>query len=409
MSDPDPSPDSSAAGTQAADWYARLRGANLSEVDAARFRAWLASHPSHRREFEEIDLLWDDLGALAQSPEVLRELRREVTGAAGESAGAGRGAAGRPAQLRGHIVPSLSVGRRAWPSTAVFSRVAALSVLLAIGAAFLYLHSSNRYVTGVGEQHVIPLEDGSVVTLNTSSEVRLRYTDARRDVELISGQASFEVAKDPRRPFVVRAGGGEVRAVGTVFDVYKEQRKVTVTLIQGKVAVIPEVAGGVAEPSSLRRLLQTKGPQVERGAPPIESSHKGGSPYAAASARYSVAAARLDGAPAIRGREILLTAGQQLSYGAGTLIAKRADLRRVMAWRERRLDFDDTPLSEAIAEANRYSEVKIELRAPSLAGARISGVFDAGRSELFVEGLQLYFGLHVEYPTRDLIVLTMPE
>ena len=72
---------------------------------------------------------------------------------------------------------------------------------------------------------------------------------------------------------------------------------------------------------------------------------------------------------------------------------------RFQHWRARKLDFSDTPLGDAIAEANRYSRVQIELNAPELQGARISGTFEAGRNDpLFVEGLQTYFQLNVEHP-----------
>jgi transmembrane sensor len=81
-------------------------------------------------------------------------------------------------------------------------------------------------------------------------------------------------------------------------------------------------------------------------------------------------------------------------------------LQRTSAWRSRKLDFADTPLTEAITEANRYSRLKIELRAPQYANARISGIFDAGRNEAVAEGVRAYFGLHIEHRGDDLIVLT---
>jgi transmembrane sensor len=201
----------------------------------------------------------------------------------------------------------------------------------------------------------VPLADGSVVTLNTATEIRLHFSADRRGVELVSGQANFEVAKDASRPFVVTAGGSEVRAVGTQFDVYKTADKVTVTLIEGKVAI--------------------KEAPVEAGAGALE---------------------------------VNLAAGEQLSYETKTGAVRRAsaDIPRVSAWRTRKLDFSDTPLTDAIAEANRYSRVQIQLDAPELQSARISGTFEAGRSDLFVEGLQTYFQLNVDRSADHRIVLT---
>ena len=331
-----PSNARSSIATEAADWYARLRAENVTELDAARFRAWIASDPERRREFEAIDEFWDDLGAIENSPEVLRE-RAAIAKRRAKSS--------KPA-----VAPSATRRYRKgfW--------AAAATVLIVLGTVFwLREQSAERYITSVGEQRIVPLTDGSVVTLNTATEMRLHFSPKRRGVELVSGQANFEVAKDAHRPFVVTAGGSEVRAVGTQFDVYKSADKVTVTLIEGKVAV--------------------KEAHVEAGAGPAE---------------------------------INLTAGEQVSYEVKTGAVKRAsaDIPRISAWRARKLDFDNTPLTDAIAEANRYSQVQIELDAPELQGARISGTFAAGRNDLFVEGLQSYFQFNVEREGDRRIVLT---
>jgi transmembrane sensor len=298
--------------TEAADWYARMRSEDVSEIDAARFRAWLAGDAARRREFEEVDIFWEELAALEQAPEITRWHSRK------------------PAFI---------------PRRVVFA--AAATILLAIAAFWSHDELVNQYVTDVGEQRTVPLADGSIVTLNTATRIRVRYSGAERLVELVSGQANFDVAGDAVRPFVVKAAGGEVRALGTVFDVYKVADKVTVTLIEGKVAVT-------------------------------------------------------------KGSEVTLAAGEQLSYSKSSTAIRRsqADLPRVSAWRSRQLDFDDTLLSEAIAEANRYSKVQIELDAPQLSEARISGRFEAGRNELFAEGLQTYFHLTAARRDEDRILLS---
>lgn len=338
MSNGDKSSARDSLAAEAADWYARLRAENVSDIDAARFRAWIAGDPARRREFEAIDEFWDDLKAIENSPEV----RRERSAIAQRRAQSARGA-------------HRTRRRVAW--------AAAAAVLLTLGTAlWIYRAPADRYVTAIGEQRTVPLADGSVVTLNTATEIRLHFSPGRRDVELISGQANFEVAKDPNRPFVVTAGDRAVRAVGTQFDVYKTADKVTVTLIEGKVAVIPTEV----------------------------------SPAGAA------------GAASAAPEEIVLTAGEQLSFHvkASAVERKNADIPRVEAWRARKLDFNDTPLTEAIAEANRYSGTPIVLEAPELKAARISGRFDAGRNDLFVEGLQGYFRFHVEHTPDHRIVLT---
>ena len=328
--------------TEAADWYARLRAENVSEIDAARFRAWIALDPARRHEFDAIDSFWEGLQGIENSPEVLRT-RAAIEGRRAES------------QTRG------AQDRRG------FLWAAAAAILLVMGIAlWIQQRASDRYVTGIGEQRTVPLSDGSVVTLNTATEIRLHFSEHERGVELVSGQANFEVAKDPNRPFVVAAGSRAVRAVGTQFDVYKAADQVTVTLIEGKVAVTPADA------------------RVESG--PIRSASS----------------------PSPEGsNEIILNAGEQLSYGPKMAAVSRtaADLPRVEAWRARKLDFSDTPLADAVAEANRYSTMQIVLEAPDLSTARISGTFVAGQNQAFVEGLQAYFHLDAER-AGDRIVLT---
>lgn len=312
---------------EAAEWHARLRREPLSETEEARFQAWLARNPAHRREFDAISSMWDELSALADSPEVLEELRRAEAAIPAPTA-------------RG-------ISRRA-----VIGWALAASVVATAGVvSWQWLSVPELYSTGVGEQKTVSLGDGSVITLNTSSSISVRFTRSHRRVELLSGQANFAVAKDAARPFIVSAGGGETLAVGTEFDVYQRAEDTLVTLIEGRVTVT---------------------------SPPLN----GTSPIA-------------------------LDAGEQVSYSARRAPRHTtADLRRVSAWRARKLDFADTPLLEAISEANRYSNLKIELRGAELADARISGVFEAGRNDSLAEGVSAYFGLHLERFGDDLIVLS---
>jgi transmembrane sensor len=228
------------------------------------------------------------------------------------------------------------------------------------------------FATHVGEQRRVALEDGSSVMLNTASEISVKYTAAQRTLTLVKGQATFEVAKDASRPFVVRVGQGTVTALGTVFDVYRQDDRVTVTLLEGSVAVLPK-----ADDSG------------EAGAASANASGAGAAPGAVT--------------------PIVLTAGQQVSYAESDPLPMRvqADVERALAWRRKKMDFRDTLLPEAIAEANRYSNVKIELRAPGLENARMSGVFDTD-GKGFIEGVQAYFGLQAEPVGSDRIVLT-PE
>ena len=306
---------------EAADWYARLHSETLTEVEEARFKAWLAGDPARQREFDQLSALWDKLDGVARSPEVLADLHAAASSAA--------------------VAPS-RMSRRAALGWALAAGVAGVAGFVTWERLFAF----ETYRTGVGELRTIQLSDGSSITLNTSSHARVRLTRSERRIELLAGQASFEVAPDPGRPFVVSVHDAEVLALGTVFDVYRRDDDTVVTLIEGRVSVAPN------------------------------------------------------------GPPIVLSPGEQLTFGGRAPYRTNADLRRVSAWRSRKLDFADTPLTDAITEANRYSHLKIELRAPELAEARISGIFEAGHNDVFAEGLRAYFGLQVHRSGDDLIILT---
>lgn len=326
---------------EAADWYARLRAPDVSEIEAVRFRAWLAADPVRRREFDAIDTFWGDLSAIEHSPEVERVC--EVIAARQRKRRRGQG----------------------------YLAMAATLVVGLGGVWAGWQHwGAGRYETRIGEQRMVPLADGSMVTLNTATEIRIHYSETERAIELIRGQANFDVAKDADRPFIVTAGGGTVRALGTVFDVYKTAHKVTVTLIDGKVAVTPN--------------LSLRAPKADE---PVGE---------------------------VTVRAVVLDVGEQVSFATDAPVAKvpeviqlaSVEVPRVSAWKARKLDFNDTPVLEAIAEANRYSQEQIVLDAPELTDARISGTFETGKNEAFVDGLRAYFRLEAHRSGDHTIVLT---
>lgn len=353
---------------EAAQWHARRRsGAALSAAEEVRFRTW-RSKPEHQRAYDEMESLWNELALIADSPEVMAER----TSSEASELHADRGHA-----LAGHAVPARKSRMRA----ALPWAMAASVILAIVVGTTLVLRPAPEipavaFATVVGEQRRVALEDGSSVMLNTASEISVKYTRGQRSLTLLKGQATFEVAKDASRPFVVRVGQGTVTALGTVFDVYRQDDRVTVTLLEGRVAVLPNAD---APGDSGTALVQN----------PQASSTAGDSQAASGTASA-----------------IVLTAGQQVSYAEGNPVPTRteANVRRALAWREKKMDFQDTLLPEAIAEANRYSNVKIELQAPGLENARMSGVFETD-GKGFVEGVQAYFGLRAEAAGSDRIVL----
>ena len=224
---------------------------------------------------------------------------------------------------------------------------AGLLALLLVALA-LYLSRSPTYETAVGEQRLVRLEDGSRLRLNTDTSVRIDYSSDRREVELARGEALFEVRHDPTRPFIVRSDDLSVRAIGTRFDV-RSDGAVRVALIEGAIAVTEAAAG--AKPERL-------GP----------------------------------------GEAFILAPD-------GTTEVARVDLDVVTSWTTGRMIFRETPLGEAIAEVNRYSDRKIELRSEALRTLRVDGTFETGDIDAFVSAVTALFPLKAEKDPRGNILL----
>jgi transmembrane sensor len=212
----------------------------------------------------------------------------------------------------------------------------------------------NLIETGIEETRVVALEDGSRVVLDRRSRLRVAFTAAARDVELLDGQAHFEVAKNTHRPFRVRTRSAEVVAVGTMFDVATLQARTTVTLIEGRVNV--------------RTLSGTA--QVE---PKVEA----------------------------------LVPGQQLGIASdGQFLDKRVvKIENITAWQRGTIVLDDMPLPEALAAMNRYSMTQIVIRGPALQSRRVSGVFRIGDVETEAIALERYFNLRETSRSQQAIVL----
>lgn len=216
----------------------------------------------------------------------------------------------------------------------------------------------GTYNTEVGEMRTVMLEDGSRVSLNTSTSVRVKLTAARRSIEVEKGEALFEVAKDAHRPFVVRVVGSEVVALGTVFSVRLRGRQaggeeaLAVSLIEGKVAVQPAGSDQVTGSAPAKPILMAAGERLRPINPPDAKN----------SARIQVDRPRTD---------------------------------QVVAWTRSEAVFDDVPLQGALDEMNRYSRIPVVWVGTdeSLSRLRISGLYRTGDSLGFARAVATLHGL----------------
>jgi transmembrane sensor len=318
---------------QAAAWLAALRGPQRTPEMVGAFRQWLAESAQHRQIWEEMNEGWDLAGALQV------DMRRIAAAAESES-----------------------THRRK-----VYARAAAVAVaaLLAVGA-FYALPGRGHVETTVGEQRMLTLADGTRVSLNTQTRLRIRYDRVLRHIELQQGEARFDVARDPARVFIVTAAGRSIRALGTSFLVRHDERiDFAVTLLDGKVMVTGENgrAGETAGKSSDTR------------------------------------AVRADAS------SIILAPGQRLQIGVHAAPAlDRPALEGLTAWQRGEVAFDQTPLAEAVAEMNRYSATVIRIEGASSPDFRISGLFRAGDSLDFARGVAQTFGFRLVTRNQELIL-----
>jgi transmembrane sensor len=215
----------------------------------------------------------------------------------------------------------------------------AASVLVTVAGGLLAWQQFVRapsYATDIGEQRSIRLADDSTLELNARSRVRIRYSETERGVELIEGQVLARVAKEAARPFIIRSGDAEVRAVGTVFDVYRRVSGTTVTVVEGTVAV--SAMGGKADPR----------------------------PDGGATDRRMQAA------------NLLVHAGEQVRMThLGQVEPMKADVATATAWTQRQLVFQRATLTEVVEEFNRYNPRQMVILDSALADTRISGVFSS--------------------------------
>ena len=308
-----PPPQPAAVRAEAAAWVARLQGPERDAATERAFRRWMEADPAHAAAFDRATAVWEGIGGAA-------------------------------------------IGLRAGPGArqATRMRIAASLAAVAVvaGAGAWGLLRDPVYATKVGEQRVVRLADGSRVALNTNTRLVVHYTKGERDLRLVRGEAQFDVAKNPRRPFIVTAEGQQVRALGTSFVVRDEGRGVSVTLLEGKVTVTPV-------------------------------------------ARKAAAA-----------QPVYLVPGERVRVANATTTPRvdRPPLEAVTAWRSGEILLDDTPLSDAIAEMNRYSPTPLEIESADVAGLRISGIFKSGESESFARTVAAQYGLAVvEQPGRILL------
>lgn len=324
---------------RAALWAARLADGQVPRDQQREFQAWLDADPAHEVALFEIVGSWEAVGHYAASAEVMA-LREAALASARRS-------------FHRHT-------RGEMPRRRVLALIAATLAVAIVGLGGLGVWLSPRtYETAVGERRVVVLADGSKVSLDAATVVKVRYTGEKRRLWLQRGRAKFDVARDPLRPFSVTAANEMVVATGTAFSVELLHDQVRVVLYEGHVMVLDRDGGA-------ERRTVAVGPR-------------------------RVPADQLL-AP---GRELILPTApvaQAVTVAAAAVVA-HTDPVRSLSWEAGQLVFEDEPLGVVVQRMNRYADRPLAVGDQAAANVRVSGVFRAGDTTALLQGLAAAFDL----------------
>jgi transmembrane sensor len=285
------------------------------------FEQWLSADPEHRRAFETCRRDWEILEPL-----------QDVYG---------------PCRETSHLYSISGAGRTklrwAW-SVGIAATLATLVTLGVIAMERFGTAMETVAATQVAEQKTLTLEDGTRIDVNGRSRLRVRYQRAQRMIQLDEGEALFDVATDAGRPFVVQAGIGAIRVVGTAFQVTRDESRISVAVLRGQV-----------------RVERTTAPTLQ----------------------------------------VLLSAGHAVNLtaeGIGPIQAVAADT--VGTWKKQVLVFDRAPLGEVIRALQRQYRGTLRID-PAAASLPLTAVIQFADIETTLAALPKTLPVAVEHPVAD--------
>jgi transmembrane sensor len=303
-------------------WVVRKRVRELNRADMAAFDAWYAADVRHQGAYARA-LAIDNAVQIATGNHVL------------------------PTRS-GAFEQNLVLSRR---RNLMLGGLAAAMAIVTGKFGYSALHQGTVLTTAKGEFRRIPLQDESIASINSGSQIEVSFTRHQRRIDLRKGEAWFEVAKDTSKPFIVAAGDALIRAVGTAF--------------------------------SVRRLAAGSEVLVTEGTVEVWSR---------------------DGTAARR----LVTAGEHafLAQDAKAIPVTRQpdEVNRRLAWREGKLVLTRQTLGEAVADFNRYSTRTIVIADPSLQEKRLIGQYQLDAPELFARDVSLILDVPVEITTHKILI-----
>jgi transmembrane sensor len=341
---------------QAADYFVAHRGAELSEEQEQEFLKWLRTSPVHVAEYLAVTELAKDMPGAAQFVSTPLEELIAIAQADDNVTVLGTTAT-IPARECGRAVRIVRHYRQYAFEAAVAAALVALIVVS--GAALWSRISGANIATRNGEQRTLQLSDNTIVRLDSESAISVKFNKHVRIIELLHGQAYFEVAKDAARPFEVHVDSSIIKDIGTTFDVFRKNDETLVTVIEGRVTV---------------RDIQAT-PRLQR----ILDEHPD-----------SVAD---------------LGAGDQaILLPSGLRSTRRVDLQKATAWTRNEIVFERESVADVAAEFNRYNRTQIVVTDSRIADLLVSGIFHTYDMASFVQFLNGLTGVRVVSSSGTIVV-----
>ncbi len=339
---------------EAGSWLVRIDSGDLSHEEQRLFQIWINQSSFHKECIEKLAKNWDSMGILSELSELFPASEVNFTSDGKDK---------KHRKVFAYI-----------PQTAI---AISFALIVSISSMLFYFGTNTElpevYATTVGERAEYLLSDGTNISMNTDSNVLVDYSGDLRIVTLQKGEVTFDVAKNPNRPFVVYAGEGMVWAVGTSFNVRYTSLDVDVTVTEGIIKVFADVAKESFRPKFVTKHTKTNHPEQ---------------------------------------KEAIVEAGQRVTFrntiGPASTIESEV-IEQKLAWQKGALIFNGETLEQVIDEISRYTDKKLVIVDPKIKNIRVGGHYKTDDVNGLLDTLSKGFDIKVTKVSKDQIHLSENE
>jgi len=334
---------------EAAAWIIKMDQAPLNDEETKQIQQWIALSPFHESYIHKLAKNWDSMSVLSDLAELFPI---------------------EPESCNVDSTETLFFSIKKFLQLKWLTPIALVTLLIFI-TPFYFQDHTHQYSTQIGQRSDVTLDDGSKVSLNTNSHIEVDFSGELRAIRLLKGEANFNVAHNPNRPFVVYAGSGVVWAVGTMFNVRYKHDDVHVVISEGTVKIYAE--------SNIDERLKEK-------------------------LSYSA-----DDSNQKLGKEVIAVAGHEVLYNKTIKqlnILGQDELDKKMAWHDGIILFEGESLAQAVEEISRYTRTKIVITSTDLNELPIGGSFNTTNIDASLNSLSKAFDIRVNRVSNNMIYLS---